>query len=334
MKKLLPILLVILSSATPPNLLFAETRTQTLLFEQPILNGVQGNFYVPIAEKRGYPKSPPFKLLFWQANPFQDNGELVPSTWGAKIKTGLDVGADQNAQYSLKSFEPSSTVQIKGGAVGAYINSTDLMNSPYRVKHSMMITPVFDVDAASIFPFADSRQKLYQSLKLRIPLAVSQSRPKNIAYVVSDFVFTDRTTGAKITYEVALFHGNPRAPQLTREGLMATEVGPFDVDSHSYQVRNPLTPLSRLMTPAVGSALFSAQPWHEKRTIAFTISWQNFKTALQSLKSKTSFSGSLDPADYSWRHWHLNAEVQFDEVPVELGWSLSDTKITLIRDVP
>ena len=237
----------------------------TVIFEQPELKGVPGNFFVPSSaiEKNKYPTSPPFKLIFWQGNPLQANGELVPSTWDAKSKTGLDVHNDRNAQFSLKSSGPSSTVQIKGRSVGAYLDSADLANSRFRVDPAMMITPGIDLPDQNIFPFADPKQKLYQSLTLRIPTALSQSRPHNTVYVVSDFLFVDRTTGTKLTYEVGLFHQNPHAPPLTREGLVKTEVGLFDPGTHSYQVGSPLSPLARLNEPIEGSALYSTLPWRE-----------------------------------------------------------------------
>lgn len=310
----------------------AAAQNAEIIFKQPELQGVPGNFFVPSSavEKHRYPASPPFKLIFWQGNPFQVNGELVPSTWDARAKTGLDVGHERDAQYSLKASGPSSTVQVRGRSVGAYLNSADLINSRFRADPAMMITPVIDFPDENIFPFADRGQKIYQSLKLRIPTAVSQSRPHNIVYIVSDFLFIDRMTGARLTYEVAFFHQNPHAPMLTRAGLIKTEVGLFDKGSRSYQVGSPLSPLARLNVPVEGSALYSTLPWREPRRMAFTISWRNFKTALRSLEAK-GYAGSLNPADYGLRQWHLNAEMQYDRIPTQLGWSLSDTKIVLVR---
>lgn len=311
-----------------------QPNSSTVIFEQPDLAGVPGNFFVPSSavEKNKYPKSPPFKLIFWQGNPFQADGELVPSNWNAELKTGLDIGEDRNAQYSLKSSGPSSTVQIKGHSVGAYLNSADLINSRFQADPAMMITPGIDLPDQSLFPFADPQQELYQSMKLRIPTAVSQSRPHNTVYVVSDFLFVDRTTGTKITYEVGLFHQNPHAPALTPEGLIKTEVGLFDPGTHSYQVGNPLSPLARLNEPVEGSALYSTLPWPEERHIAFTISWKNFKTGLESLNAKGGYTGSMNPADYALRQWHLNAEMQYDSTPTQIGWSLSDTTIALVKN--
>ena len=324
---------VLLPAMMACNASLAAAQTGTLIFEQPELSGVPGNFFVPSSavEKNKYPTSPPFKLIFWQGNPFQANGELVPSTWDARSKTGLDVGDDPNAQFSLRASGQSSTVQIRGRAVGAYLDSADLVNSRFRVDPAMMITPGIDLPDQKLFPFADPNQKLYQSLNLRIPTAVSQSRPHNTVYVVSDFLFIDRTTGTKLTYEVGLFHQNPHAPPLTWEGLIKTEVGLFDTGTHSYQVGSPLSPLARLNEPVEGSALYSTLPWRDERYVAFTISWQNFKTGLESLKAKGAYNGSMDPADYALRQWHLNAEMQYDQVPTQLGWSLSDAKILMVR---
>lgn len=205
----------------------AHPRDPSIVFEQPELKGVPGEFFVPssAAEKHQYPKAPAFKLIFWQGNPFAANGELVPSTWDAGAKTGLDVGAVPKAQYSLQATGPSSTVQISGGEVGAYLNSADLAGSRFRADPAMMITPVIDLPNRNIFPFSTPTQRLYQSLKLRVPTAVSQNRPHNIVYLVSDFLFIDRTTGTRITFEVALFHHDRRSPRLTRDGLVRTEVG-------------------------------------------------------------------------------------------------------------
>ena len=149
---------------------------------------------------------------------------------------------------------------------------------------------------------------------------------------MSDFTFIDRTTGTKLTYEVGLFHQNPHAPPLTREGLIKTEVGLFDLNSHSFQVGSPLSPMARLNEPVEGSAVYSTLPWAEERRIAFTISWENFKTGLGSLKNKGDYTGSLIPADYFLKSWHINAEMQYDQTPTQLGWSLSDVKIALVKD--
>lgn len=135
-----------------------------------------------------------------------------------------------------------------------------------------------------------------------------------------------------MTYEVGLFHQNPHAPALTREGLIKNEVGLFDVNSHNYQVGSPLLPLARLNEPVEGSALYSTLPWYEERTMAFTINWRNFKTGLESLRNKGAFNGSMNPADYALRSWPLNAEMQYDQTPTQFGWSLSETKIILIKD--
>ena len=106
------------------------------------------------------------------------------------------------------------------------------------------------------------------------------------------------------------------------------------MNSHSYQVGDPLSPLARLNEPAEGSALYSTLPWREARRMAFTISWRNFKTGLESLTGKGAYSGSLNPADYFLSNWHLNAEMQYDQTPAQLGWSLSGSKIALVKEVP
>lgn len=41
---------------------------QKILFEQPALTGIAGNFHVPPAEHK-YPDAQPFNLVLWQPNP-------------------------------------------------------------------------------------------------------------------------------------------------------------------------------------------------------------------------------------------------------------------------
>src|SRR5215472_11627449 len=73
------------TQATPPS---ARSNAQGLVFEQPTLTGIRGNFHVPQAEHR-YPDEHPFNLLLWQVNPNRSDGELVPTTWKAGDRTGF-----------------------------------------------------------------------------------------------------------------------------------------------------------------------------------------------------------------------------------------------------
>ena len=97
-----------------------------ILFEQPMLGGIAGNFHVPPAEHK-YPADKPFNLVLWQPNPTRPDGQLVPTDWKAGDRTGFYPAAPLLAhQAAFRNAAGASTVQIDGGTVGVYLNSHDL----------------------------------------------------------------------------------------------------------------------------------------------------------------------------------------------------------------
>lgn len=304
---------------------------QTVMFEQPNLDGIAGNFHVPKAEHQ-YPTEHAFNLLLWQTNPNQADGELVPSHRSVADKTGFQPGGSlEKHQAAFRDADDETTVQIDGDTVGVFLESKDLPNQSPGDK--LMITPEVKFPKENRgYPFAQPGVAMVNSLELQIPVAVDQSRPGNITYVTSDFTFEDRQTKVKISYGVSIFHHAARArPPPALDQMIRGEAHSFDEPSNSFQVGNPLWPGSRVVSLLEGSTPFQDQPWRGWRSFKFAITESNFKTALQALKQKfPEFSGSENPADYALVSWHLNAELKFATGPAELGWSMRHASITLV----
>jgi hypothetical protein len=304
-----------------------------IIFEEPELGGIAGNFHVPPAEHK-YPADKPFNVVLWQPNPTTPDGELVPTDWKAGDMTGFYPAAPITGhQAAFRNAVGASAVQIDGGTVGVYLNSRDLPNVSPGSK--MMITPAFmPPKAERIYPFAEPGLTLVSSLELQVPTARDLNQPGNFTYVVPICVLEDRKTGTQISYGVDLFHHATQQPRpQTPELLRKNEVGAYDEPSHSFEVGNPLVPGSRVVTILAGSTQWQTQPWRGWRPFKFAITPTNFKAALSALKEKApAFKGSADPADYALVEWHLNAELKFGSGPAELGWSMRHARVALMPE--
>jgi hypothetical protein len=217
--------------------------------------------------------------------------------------------------------------------VGAYIDSRDLKPGPRTTK--MMITPAVRFPRQQAFrPFAQPGIALVQSLELQVPFANDLNQKGSFTYVVADFEFEDRHSHDEITYKTMLFrHNSSIGLQPSPEYLQKSEVGAFDVPSHSYIIGNPLVPDSRVVTPLADSTLFQIQTWKGWRLFHSAITRDNFATALQSLKQRApTFGASVDPADYILQGWHLNAEILCGSAPSQLGWSMRKARVTLVPE--
>jgi hypothetical protein len=312
----------------------AQTSTQPksrILFEQPSLSAIAGNFHVPISE-HGMPKAQPFNLILWQPNPNRADGELVPTAAPLGDKTGFFPSVPLTRYQLAYTGKPNSTgVQAQGDTVGVYLNSADLPDGSDKGMNKMMITPEYALPADTHFrPFADTGARIVYHFDLQIPTAVSANKPGNFVYAVQYLVFADRTSKTKLTFEVALFHHAPtNPPPPAAKRLQETEVGAFDEPSQTFQVGNPLSPLSRLNTPLPGSTLYGTQPWTGWRPYAFAITRENFAAGLAALAAQGSgFHGSANPADWELQHLHLNAELKFGTGPAQMGWSMRRERIT------
>jgi hypothetical protein len=274
-----------------------------LLIQQPQESGIAGHLFVPLANHVTLPQGA-FGLILWQPNPSSPNGLLVPSTWDASAKTGFAPASLGTAQLGFQD-NASTTAQMEGATVGAYINSADLPGSPAGQK--MMITPQFTFAAGTEpVPFLNASSVLSASMDLQVPVAVGSS-----AYVLADFLFVG-PNGVRISYGVKIF-SNGAAQQHCGSS--------YNVDGNSYQLNCPIGGADqRFVSPVLGSALAAGTPWLGWRYFEWTVSEPQFVAALKFLVAQ--YPGkvqSTDPTQYVLREVHLNAELHS---PAELGWSM------------
>ncbi len=288
------------------------TSAATILFEQPQESGIAGHLVVPTATHIPPPIGA-FGLVLWQPNPNAANGQLVPTAWDAGTQTGFTPASPLTAmQLGFQPKAGSSTAQMDGDTVGAYLNSADLPGAP--VGQKMMITPEFIFQPGSEpVPFSNSNSSLNGSLDLQIPTAAGKD-----TYVVADLLFVG-ASGVRISYGIAIFdNGETRA-------LVGTG---YDVPSNSYMLNSPLGVDQRFVTQAQGSTSWTGVPWLGWQHFEWSISQAQFVAALKYLVAQ--FPGkvqSTDPTQYVLAEVHLNAEFHFQPAPAELGWSMRGWKV-------
>ncbi len=283
----------------------------TVLFEQPVTSGIAGNFVVPPASHNAPPKGA-FTMVLWQPNRFQSNGELVPTTWDAATQTGFTPSNVALAQLGFQNLSGTSTAQIEGETVGAYINSVDL--PPSTADQKMMITPEFIFTPGSQpVPFANANVSLNGALDLQIPAAGGKN-----SYVVADFLFED-PNGVRISLGVKIF----------RNGGADTIVGTgYDTPSNTYMLNSPLAADQAYVTLAAGSATNTGDTWTGFRHFEWSVSQAQFASALQYLVATYPSVVKLsDPTQYVLAEVHLNAEFHTEGQAAELGWSMQNMKV-------
>jgi len=284
----------------------AGTGDTTVLFEQPQLSGIAGNFDVPPATHKGAPIGA-FTLDLWQLNPFQANGQLVPTSWNAGALTGFTPSLTTGTQLGFQNRPGTSTAQVEGDTVGAYINSQDL--PPSSTDQKMMITPQYHFPLGSQpMPFASPGVVLTGSMDLQIPVAVGKD-----SYVVADLLFED-PRGVRISYGTAIFHNGATHP-VVGSG--------YDAPSSSYMLNSPLGIDQEFVTADSNSAAATGTPWSGWRHFQWSISEAQFVGALQYLAAQFPGKGiSTDPVEYVLVEVHLNAEFHTQGKPAALGWSM------------
>jgi hypothetical protein len=283
-----------------------------VLFEQPLESGIAGHLFVPLATHTP-PPTGVFELILWQPNPSRPDGELVPSEWNASSQTGLTLTSSLTAtQRGFQDKTGTTTAQMDGDTVGAYLNSEDLPSSPTGQK--MMITPQFSfVPGNEPVPFSSSNSSLSASMDLQVPTALGTD-----TYVLADFLFVD-PNGVRICYGVKLFTNGASHP------IVGTN---YNVDGNSYELNSPLGVDERFVTKAQGSASATGTPWLGWQHFEWSISQSQFAAALNYLVAQFPAKvQSTDPAQYVLAQVHLNAEFHFAPAPAELGWSMRGWKI-------
>jgi len=306
----------LLGSVSTPRIAQAAALQETL-FEQPSLDGIAGNFFVPPAAH----KPPPvgvFSLILWQPNPNRADGMLVPTQWAAGAKTGFypSTPVDKH-QSGFRDTPGTTTVQADGDTVGAYINSADLPAGSHKDK--MMITPQYRVaPGGRVRPFGQSGYAILISLELQIPTALDAHSAGSETYVTADLAFMDPNRHTKISYGCNLFHnGHPRGPG----GHVR-----LDTDSQNMMINSAVVSGNEWLTLQRGSAVGQSAPWKGWKVFAFAITEKNFEAGLRALRDSIP-TASINPADYEFVAFHLNAELHFSDAPAQLGWSMRHVKI-------
>jgi len=293
-----------------------------VLFEQRSLDGVEGNYTVPLAEHRP-PPTGVFHMILWQPNPNRPDGMLVPTAWKAGDKTGFYPSAPiDKHQAGFRDAPGVSTLQIDGDTVGAFVNSADLPEGSHNFK--MMMTPEMSVaPAAQIHPFAQSGRAILVSLELQVPTAVDAHNEGSTTYVSADLMFVDGNRGTRISYGCNLFfNGHPHRKPGGHIRL--------DEDSHNMMINSVVGLDSGWLVTQPGSAVSQSAPWRGWKTFRFAITEKNFVDALTAYNKQDAMAkASMNPGDYAFAKFHLNAELHFRTSAAELGWSMRHATVVI-----
>ena len=302
-----------------------------VLFRQPELAGFGNRMYVQARVPSGE-----FAMISWQRNPFTPDGKFLPVAWDAGAKTGLAATGDQTqAQRGMRDVTGTTTAQMFGDAVGAYLNSADLSGSgtdaqgrplPGSDGFKMMITPQIKfAPETAVRPFRTENSRLNLSLDLQIPVAVCGEKKGSLTYANPVLLLEDSKRGVKISYVVGMFSrrstGNPRK---------VIQHIAHDGPTKSWMIQCNLVPGNPWVDMGKDSEAFQTVPWRGWRYFSCTLTRANVLAALKALeKQHPETDCSLDPSDYQLRSFHLNAEITFETAPAEMGWSMRRALLTL-----
>jgi hypothetical protein len=284
-----------------------------VLFQQPQESGIAGQFFVPLATHTP-PQTGIFELILWQPNPDTADGELVPVTWDAGSETGFTPTSPSTAQLGFQNQAGTSTAQMEGGTVGAYINSANLPGSP--AGQTMMITPQFLFTPGSEpVPFSSANSVLTSTMDLQIPTAAG-----NDTYVVADFLFKD-PNGVRVSIGAKIFDNGETNP------VVGTG---YDAPSNTYLLNSPLEGAQQFVTQVPGSASTTGTPWAGWQHYEWSVSQAQFVAAINHLVAQ--YPGQVtttDPTAYVLAEVHLNAEFHFQPDSAELGWSMTGWTVSI-----
>jgi hypothetical protein len=285
--------------------------TGTILFEQPLVSGIAGNFFVPPATHSPPPKGV-FEMVLWQPDRFTANGLPVPTGWDAGARTGFIPGSASIAQLGFQNKAGTSTGQMEGDTVGAYLNSQDLPVSTSDQK--MMMTPQFIFLAGSQpMPFLSAQSALHGALNLQVPTAAGSD-----TYVNADLLFKG-PNGVRVSIGIDMFR-NGGVPKAAGTG--------YDSPSNTYMLNSPLGVDQRFITKASTSAADTGTTWSGFRHFEWSMSEAQFVSALQHLIAAYPANvTSTDPAQYVLAEVHLNAEFHTKGQAAQLGWSMNGMKL-------
>jgi len=177
--------------------------------------------------------------------------------------------------------------------------------------------------AEQVQPFAQSGRAILVSLELQVPTAVDEHHAGSTTYVSVDLLFVDRSRGTKISYGCNLFfNGHPHR-----------ELGGhirLDEDSQNMMVNSVVGMDNAWLITQPGSAVSQSAPWRGWKTFRFAITEKNFIAALSAYNQRDGAGkASINPADYAFAKFHLNAELNFRASAAELGWSMRHAKVVV-----
>ena len=283
----------------------------TVLFEQPAVAGIANNVYIAHVSEGGLPHGS-FDMIFEQAVP-SSTGKPVPTGWNAGSQTGFVPTSPSTAQLGFRNVTGTSTAQMEGGVVGAYLNSRDLPTTLSR--RLFMIAPQYRyIPGTEPVPFGSSTSVLNGEMDLQVPVAVGKD-----TYVTADFLFLS-ANGTRISFGFKAFQNGVRGT--TVFGSL------YDVPEEVYIIDSPIAPGQKFVSMAAGSTVAGGDTWLGWRHFQWSISHAQFAAALKFLVAK--YPGkitSLDPAAYVFSEVHLNAEFLYSPAPAELGWSMKNMKV-------
>jgi hypothetical protein len=290
-----------------------STAATTVLIEQPSPSGIAHNIFVAHVSKSGMPIGT-FDLVVEQPDPFTSSGNLVTTTWDAGSQTGFAPGSPSTAQLGFRNQAGTSTVQMEGDIVGAYLNSRDLPTSLTYQK--MMTAPQYTFPSGTeSVPFASSTSLLSAEMDLQVPVAVGSD-----TYIDADFLFIG-PDGLRVTYGVKIFKNGARGALF---GLL------YDTPDNVFIINCPLDTDTHYLTKASTSGSSAGTPWAGWRHFQWSIDRAQFVTGLKQLAAKFPAQvKSTDPSQYAFSQMHLNAEFHYSPAPAELGWSMRGMKVWL-----
>ena len=310
--------------------LSATARAQggtTVLLQQPVYdNGIVPNFSVT----GQFPQYNPVGVFYLHANqpnPYRTDNLYVPMLWDAGAKTGLHCPPDRR-NWQLGIWPPSdpsgtglnhTTAQVYGGAVGAYLNSADLIHGSPESK--MMISPNYQL-ATPRAVFTRPTSVVGVALDLQVPVATDAQVPNvSNTYVCLDMLF-QCVNGARLSVSNHLFnHGTSRY----------TDGANFDQPTQTTIVAPAVMPTSNFVTLMPNSATLQSQPWTGWKHFAFTVSQAQFAAGIAGVSRLAASQGyalSTNPGDYKLMSTHLNAELHYTpSMPSTLGWSMQNLAV-------
>jgi hypothetical protein len=291
----------------------ALARGPLVLFEQPVLDDVREHAYVVAKPRRGN-----FYVVLWQKNPHRIDGALVPVTWAVGDKTGFyPTDPLQRRQMGMRNNYGSTALQIEGNVVGAYLNSADLIRGSNLYKH--MITPAYDFPPlARIALFDESDSAVSCTLELQVPVAADGGgSPRSGAYINLNLLMAKGAGEGQVTVNGGLFY-NRRADDPERVG--------FDPVTKHVIVLTPIQRQSQWSTYTEDSEVRQGTPWKGWKKFRFTVTRDNFVSALKAVSAKHPTVSPGDPAEWKLAMIHLNAEIRYETAPAEMGWSMRGLK--------